>query len=193
MKKRRYFLVVLALATIMTAGIGRAWAYFTTYAQAYGGKTIHLGDETEITESFSAETKHIQIASEAGSEPVYIRVKAFAGKDYTENGVIDHTPVGSGEDWTEQKADGFYYYVKPVEGGSSTSVLELKIPDLKGRENKDPLNVIVIYESTPVRYDENGDPVGYDGVDWNETLDRHEITAPVTPTAPGSGEGGSEG
>ena len=50
MKKTKYFLTLLAATTIVSAGIGKTWAYFTTYTEASGGYRIDLGDRTEITE-----------------------------------------------------------------------------------------------------------------------------------------------
>lgn len=44
-------------------------------------------------------------------------------------------------------------------------------------EDGESFNVIVIYESTPVRYDENGEPYA----DWSETLD--VVTATGKPEA----------
>ena len=77
MKKTKYFLTLLAATTIVSAGIGKAWAYFTTYTEASGGYRIDLGDRTEITEEFEDWTKHVEISCEEGSEPVYIRARAF--------------------------------------------------------------------------------------------------------------------
>lgn len=45
MKKAGYSIAVLAFLMVMTAGVGKAWAYFTTYASAEGGITITLGNE----------------------------------------------------------------------------------------------------------------------------------------------------
>lgn len=189
MKKIQGFLAVLAFGMLMAAGIGKTWAYFTTYAQAWGGKVVELGDETEITEHFSVETKRIRITNEEASQPVYLRVKVFAGKGYTQTGqMIDYTPEGSGEGWTAKQEDEFYYYIHPVDGGASTEELLLKIPFSEEPEADRPVNVIVVYESTPVRYDADGEPIGYEKTDWSEILDSEEITAPVTPV-----EGGEEG
>lgn len=169
MKRMRYFLPVLALALVMTAGIGKAWAYFTTYAQAQGGILIELGSETEITEKFSSWTKHLTIANDEGSEPVYIRAKVFYGGDYTV------TCEGTG--WAPG-ADGYYYYNDIVEGGRSTEELLVKIggiPEGEDLKDQQTINIIVIYESTPVRYDEDGDPYA----DWNVILD-NGTTSPDT-------------
>ena len=86
MKKRSCYpaALVLSAAVMMAgAGVGKAWAYFTTYTEAAGGYTVHLGDRTEITEEFTNWTKHVVITSEEDSEPVYIRVRAFCGSRYT--------------------------------------------------------------------------------------------------------------
>ena len=50
MKKRTLILAVLAVVLVLSASIGSAVAYFTTYATARGGYVIHLGGRTEIEE-----------------------------------------------------------------------------------------------------------------------------------------------
>ena len=166
MKKRKYYPGVLACAAVLTvasAGIGQAWSYFTTYAEASGGYTIHLGDRTEITESFTEWTKHVVIANEESSEPVYIRVRAFCGSQYT--------IAYSGEGWTAG-SDGYYYYNSAVDGGGSTGALDVKIENIpENPEDRESFNVIVIYESTPVRYHEDGSAYTVEETDWSELLD----------------------
>ena len=168
MKKTKWLLVALTVGMIVTAGIGQALAYFTTYAEAQGGYPIYLGDRTEITENFRDWTKIVTIHNEADSaEPVWIRVIAYSAYPMT----------FTGTDW-EPGADGYYYYANPVNAGGDTSSLEIKIHD-KDDAGKNPekpdedspkkdFNVIVIYESTPVRYGENGELLA---ADWNELLD----------------------
>lgn len=160
MKKAKYFLVLLALVMVMTAGIGRAWAYFTTYASAKGVIPITLGDKTEIKEEFSRWEKRVTIVSDANSEPVYIRAKAFGSGSYP--------LVYSGEGWTIGE-DGYYYYNEIVPGGGHTSVLSVKIENVPTEDVEDgtSFNVIVIYESTPVMYREDGTPYA----DWTVILD----------------------
>ena len=97
MKKAGYSIAVLAFLMVMTAGVGKAWAYFTTYASAEGGITITLGDETEIEEEFSNWEKRVTITSDADSEPVYIRAKAFGSGSYP------LTYSGSGERYHVQR------------------------------------------------------------------------------------------
>lgn len=166
MKKRNFYPQVLALTaavTVASAGIGKAWSYFTTYAEAAGGYTIQLGDRTEITEDFTDWTKHVTITNEESSEPVYIRVRAFCGSQYT--------LVYSGEGWT-QGNDGYYYYNEMVNGGASTGKLDVRIENIpEDPEEMARFNVVVIYESTPVKYHEDGSAYTIQETDWNELLD----------------------
>ena len=186
MKNRKYYPKVLALAaacTVASAGIGTAWSYFTTYAEAAGGYTIHLGDRTEIREDFTDWTKHVAISNEESSEPVYIRVRAFSGSQYT--------IVYSGEGWT-LGSDGYYYYNNIVNGGGTTGVLNLKIEGIPEEpEAMESFNVVVIYESTPVKYHEDGSPYTVQETDWDEILDTGS-TESTGGTEP-AGNGGSAG
>ena len=180
-------LALLAAAMALTAGIGSANAYFTTYAEAQGGLTIHMGNETEIEERFDSWTKHVVIDSESGSEPVYVRVKAFCGSEYS--------LVFSGAGWSANIADqgtgsiaapgdsGFYYCTDILYGdgsfegegnegvGGKTSELLIEIKDKDGKpivttEDSPDFNVVVIYECTPVLYDEAGNPYA----DWTRKV-----------------------
>lgn len=166
MKKRRHFrnilLISFAVIFAAAAGIGEAWAYFTTYAEARGGTIIHLGYETEIEESFDFENwvKTVVIHSKDGSQPVYIRAQAFSGSEYK----LGYSSTNG--TWYDG-GDGYWYYDKIVYGGEKTEPLEVAILNIpQDPENKYEFNVVVIYESTPVRYDEKGNPYP----DWNAKL-----------------------
>ena len=52
MKKKSLILTAACAALIMTASIGSAFAYFSTYERAMGGYAIHLGHYEEIPEEF---------------------------------------------------------------------------------------------------------------------------------------------
>ena len=190
MKKRKYFPGVLALAAVCavaSAGIGKTWSYFTTYTEAAGGHPIQLGDRTDITEDFTEWTKHVTIANEPGSEPVYIRAKAFCGSQYT----ITY----SGEGWTWNEEDGYYYYNYAVEGGKSTESLNLKIDGIpENPEDLERFNVVVIYESTPVKYHEDGSAYTVEETDWDEILDTGSTeSSGGADGAEGEGNGDAEG
>ncbi len=162
MKKKSSILAVLVLAAVLTAGIGKAWAYFTTFAEAAGGYTIELGDRTEITEKFDQWVKHVVItADEDSKEPVYIRARAFCGSAYT----VEYSDA-SGK-WTPGEK-GYYYYSDILNAGGSTDELLVRIGNIpKDAKEGDSFHVVVVYESAPVRYQEDGTPYA----DWDEVLD----------------------
>lgn len=164
MKKKNVLLAVLAVSLTLSAGVGTAWSYFTTYAEANGGYTLKLGDKTTIVEEPPTEwTKHVSITSREDSEPVYVRVRAFCGSEY------ELKPNYSGSAKWNPNSDGYYYYSDIINGGEKTEVLDIKIENIPADEdlkNGDNFNVVVIYETTPVRYREDGTPYA----DWNAGL-----------------------
>ena len=161
MKKKTIVLAALAAVLTLEAAAGSAWAYFTTYTEARGGYPIELEDTTTIREEFSAWTKHVVVASEKDSRPVYVRVKALNGSEYT----LTYTDTCG--KWTPG-SDGYYYYSDIVNGGEATGGLDIKIGNVpESVEDGSSFNIVVVYETTPVRYDENGKPYA----DWNATLD----------------------
>ena len=170
MKKKTTYLAALTLTLVLSASMGSALAYFTTNASARGGYQLRLGNHTTIIEEQPTDwTKHVTVANSAESGPVYVRVRAFSGSQYP------LTYLGEG--WTPG-TDGYYYYDEIVQPGDSTGNLDIHIGGVPEDVDEEmELNVAVIYESTPVQYDENGDPYP----DWSITLDS------------GDAEGGAEG
>lgn len=160
MKKKNICLAAFAAVLILAGSAGSAWAYFTTYVEAQGTQTIMLGDQTAVEEpDVSDWTKHVVVASKEGSQPVYVRVKAFSGSQYPLN-------YSGSAKWTPG-AGGYYYYSDILNAGGKTEELLIKITGVP-EEIKEAmeLNVAVIYETTPVLYDENGDPYA----DWNKDV-----------------------
>lgn len=43
--------------------------------------------------------------------------------------------------------------------------------EIDKKDAKDDFNVIIVQECTPVPYDENGDPMTWEKVDWTRTSD----------------------
>ena len=134
MKKRNLVLIALVFALIICATIQPAMAYFTTYVRAKGGHTVTFGDTTKITEEVKDWIKSVTISNLEGSYPVFIRAKVLYEGAFQFD--VD------GDDWIEDpqgQPTGYYYYPafeRLTEGEKSFSV-------------------VVVYESTPVRYDEN--------------------------------------
>lgn len=160
MKRKNTVLASLAVILVLTASVGSAMAYFTAYAEASGGYTIHLGDETRVEEEFDSWTKHVSIANAEESEPVYIRVKAFCGNEYE---LVYSDESGK---WSPGQ-DGYYYYSEIVPAGGKTDVLDIRIDHVPADvTDADSFNVAVIYESTPVSYTPDGDSYP----DWDASL-----------------------
>ncbi len=163
MKKKSIFLAVFAVVLALSGTAGSAWAYFTTYVGARGMLTLELGDETTIDEpKFESWTKHIVVSSDPGSKPVYVRARAFCGSQYS--------LVYSGSDKWTPGSDGYYYYSDILNGGEKTEELLVKIENVpEDVADASEFNVAVVYETTPVLYDEDGKPYA----DWNA---KQEVT-----------------
>ena len=200
MRKRtgNALLAFTAAALVLTANVGSADAYFTTYVEAQGGAVVHLEDETHIQEDVNGWVKHLTVLNKEGSDPVYVRARAFCGSQYE--------LIYAGNDWLAAD-DGFYLYKGIVEGGKTTTELTITV---KGEEKKNSFDVTVIYESIPVQYDEDGNTLNpvvktesgeraNPAVDWNKKLDviesnpAGEITdTPDTNPDGASGSGGTQ-
>ena len=151
-----------AILLILGASAGSAYAYFTTYATARGGRTIHLGDTTTWHEDFDSWTKQVSITLSKDSQPVFIRVKAFGPSEY-------ELQYSGDEKWSPG-ADGYYYFSDVVQPGGTTSVLDIHIDNIPESVNiaEDiEFNVAVIYETTPARYNEDGTAYA----DWSAKVD----------------------
>ena len=164
MKKYHYFLAAFALICIIGGSIKGALSYFTTYAEARGGVVLKLGEETEISEEYDG-TKKLTIKNNHKDVSVFIRAKAFISEDYKDSLKYDKS-VG----WRDG-GDGYWYYGDPdskvLAPGASTEtplIVEFAVPEEAVKDDK--FNVVVIYESIPVIYDEAGNPVE----DWSQKI-----------------------
>ena len=159
-KHKNLILTALAAALLLAGPVGSALGYFTANTGAVGSKTIEMGDTTTVTENFSEWTKHVAVTSEEDSQPVYIRIKAFCGSEYS---LVYSDGDGS---WTPG-SEGYYYYNPIVYAGETTSPLDIRIENVPADvKDADSFNVVVIYESTPVQYRVDGTPYA----DWSLKL-----------------------
>lgn len=164
MKKKSVLLFAIAIVLILATSVSGALAYFTTYAEAKGGHTVYLSSVgTSIEGEFSNWTNRVSVYNDFDGQPVYVRAKAFIGSKYD--------LLYAGEGWTLGD-NGFFYFDEILNGGETTSELLIKIENVPSgdelREMQELLqsihfNAIVIYEATPVLYDENGNPYA----DWS--------------------------
>ena len=161
MKRLNIILSGLLLVMILCTSIGTAMAYFTANTEAEGAVPLTLGDREEIEEEFQDWVKHVTITSQEDSEPVYIRAKVFYS---VASGLT--ADVG-GKGWSAGD-DGYYYYGKIVKEKESTTSLDVAIGNIpKDAKEGDEFNVVVIYESAPVRYKADGTAYA----DWEHLLD----------------------
>jgi len=183
MNKRKLVLTFLVFALIICANIQPAMAYFTTFTYAKGGHPIYLRDTTRIEEQFSNLTKHVRIRSEANSSPVWVRAKVFYAYQGIEEIKIKQDDESTSK-WKKGAADGngyvYYNYLEPLLGGGVTEELTItiKTKDTLTPEAGDQYDVIVVYESTPVRYDEKGQILA---VDWNTDLLHYNENGEIVP------------
>lgn len=181
MKKLIVIPALIAFGLVCISGVQNANAYFTTYVTAKGGYEVSWKHKETIEENFTDWDKYVTIKSEEDSIPVYIRAKAFAGSTYS--------LTYSGTDWSYNSGDGFYYYQYALNGGETTTALRISIDQIplnpQGGEN---FNVVVIYESLPVVYDEDGEMISPQDADWSQTITSTTETMPVNPNQENSSE-----
>lgn len=175
MKKRDTILAVLAVILVLSASIGAASAYFTSYAEARGGYVVHMGYETVIKENVEGNVKTVTVTNTAGPDtdegtyPVFVRVKVYHGSDCT----VD---VPAAANWAAENEETgtVYYYTVPLYTGETTGPLAINVFVADGAEVKagDPIDVIVTYESVPAVFNADGSPDR--GTAWSNAA---EITA----------------
>lgn len=173
---RTGLMVAIAVMLVMSAAMGTAWAYFTTYARAKGSVTLNLGHQEHIDEIFSSWDKTINLTSAEDSRPAYIRVRAFCAEYELEYKNTDN--------WTQ---DGdWWYYNKTLDPGKSLAdsgdELTVHIADVPdtgtpGLEDDETFSVIIVYESTDVQYDEDGNEKNSLNADWSRKVDTSRITS----------------
>ncbi len=160
MKKKHIILGFVAAALIASSTIAPALAYFTDHTEAVGSVQIALGDETHINERVADGQKIVSISSTYG-QPVYIRVQAFAAEGMA--------LVYSGSGWVDG-GDGFWYFTTPIAQGETTGDLAVTIPKTLIDGDQD-FNIVVVYESAPAEFNEDGDPTGYPEANWDTPVE----------------------
>ena len=167
---RTGLLTAAAVMLILSAAMGSAWAYFTSYASAKGSQVIHLGHQDRIQEDYKAWQKDIRIELREDSQPSYVRARAY----YT--GRLEYADA-SGR-WLYNENDGWWYYhrvMAPVFNKKSdkfepdtADILSVSIKDIPVNvTDGDSFNVIVVYESAPVQYKEDGTALEPEEIDWD--------------------------
>ena len=167
-RKKIGILIAVLAALVLSASIGTTMAYFTTYTRAVGGQKLHLGYSTTVTESFSEKAKHVVVSNdETSASAVFVRVKGFSAQALTYNSNQDPHWAATAPEGSITNGEGYWYYLLPVDPGKSTSQIDISITFPGTPKEDDSFNMIVIYESTPVKYKEDGTPYA----DWTTVLE----------------------
>lgn len=183
-KKRKWealrtgLLTAAAVMLVMSALMGTAWAYFSTYATARGGITLHMGHEEKVEEDFNSWQKVINITSTKDSRPVYIRARGFCP---------DYEITYECDNWEQPKGDDWVYYQEVLPPGETADPLKVQIKDVPSGENSgiqdaDSFNVIIVYETTEVQYDESGNVIPPENADWNRKIQTYRTGSGITAT-----------
>ena len=143
-------LVAAAVTLTASLSVGSALAYFTTYCTAEGSYTLKMGfPETDIEEDVIDGVKHV-IIKNTGDYDCFVRAKVFVSSP----GDVKEKYEGDG--W-EQRSDGYWYYTPVLAAGTKSQEFLVSFEYPEGDEQPD-FDIIVVYESVPVLYDENGNP-----------------------------------
>lgn len=174
MKRKCYWLSLLALVLILVFTLQPAFAYLTANARLTGSVPVTLGYQTKIYEKVNGMEKSVQILNTKGG-PVWIRAQAYAADNVTLDVSYDTSKWTLDGDW--------YYYKLPVAQGERTSVLKVTVTGpttqytlddsavgglLEGESYEvTSFNVGVHYECIPVKYDPaTNEPKAWTATDW---------------------------
>lgn len=166
MKRKDLIAAGLAAALVLGATLAPAAAYLTGNDEAQGQVPVGpLTSVIRIEEDVEDLRKTVTLTSDAKSGPVYVRMRAFAGPEYEKN--LKYT---RGDGWSDAAdAEGWWYYGPILQANDSASPFVVELVDLPEGTlltEGDSVNIVIVYEYTPVLYNEKGEPYA----DWNLKL-----------------------
>lgn len=190
MKKLHTLLAFLALVLAVAVVLPGTLAYFTASARAGGGRTVQLQNKTTIEEVFANWKKTVTITATEGTQPVYLRARAFSTYDLAYAGTNEKSDWYPGE-------DGWWYYGKALANLSLVdendqpidmpkwmtaeaeplvvTINNGKAPEV-AQEGEIPndFDVTVVYETTPVVYETDGSHKAAHEADWSAKVTQYE-------------------
>lgn len=149
-------LALLALLLLVLSSVSAVQAYFTTYTEVSGRRTVHARTELDIVEDVSGLTKSITLKN-TGKYECWARALVLYPDGYTLR-ISDEAAAY----WEARPAEnGTWYVYKDVlpAGGTTAAplVVGIEVPgNVPYEELKKEFNVVVISECVPVLYNENG-------------------------------------
>ena len=137
-----------------------------------------MGHEEKVEEDFNSWQKVINITSTKDSRPVYIRARGFCP---------DYEITYECDNWEQPKGDDWVYYQEVLPPGETADPLKVQIKDVPSGENSgiqdaDSFNVIIVYETTEVQYDESGNVIPPENADWNRKIQTYRTGSGITAT-----------
>lgn len=161
-KQKIVWLAAAALLLVGSISLPKVMAYFTTYASAGGGVEINISNTTnEVEEKVDGLIKEIRLENTSAQEE-YVRVKVFCGSEFS------LTYTNESGKWSQGEGD-YWYYSDIVKPGEITEPLLAAITVPEG--HKDNFDVIVVEESVPVLYAEDGSTYA----DWTMKADSEVV------------------
>lgn len=143
--KKSTFLILTALAVVLliSSVSGVAYAYFTTYVTAHGGRTVELETEITVREELQDLKKTVRIVN-TGECDCWVRVKAVIPAGY-------QVVFSNDANWVQQE-DGFWYFTAQLPVSAETAspfvVSVTGLPKING-EQPHEFNVVILAESIP--------------------------------------------
>lgn len=160
MRRKWFYLAVLAVVLVLAASIGNTLAYFSDYVRDEEAFPVQIDNTTTIDEEFDGSGNKIVTITNLGDAPVFVRFKAEATEGITLS--------ASGTGWTQTSPagmdDGYLYYGNELGKGESSSALTVLVtlPAFSSEEAAkragEEAHVAVLYESVPALYDTDGNP-----------------------------------
>ena len=156
---KRAGVIALAATLGITAFAGTAFAYFTANTQASGGHPIQLGYSSEIGEEIVDGNKNITMEN-TGNTDIMVRIHLFYGTGVNNNVTVTVPGEKTESGWSLDKNSGAWVYDKVLKPGESTKSLWVDVKAAKGTDLAN-FDVTVIGQTSPIYYDEAGNPVPY--------------------------------
>lgn len=167
MKRKGIVTAGLAVALVLGAAVAPATAYLTGNDEALGRVSVGpLADQVYIEEDVEGLKKTVTLTADPKSGPVYVRMRAYTGSEHEQ--YLRYVPDDEGL-WVGPDDEGWYNYAAILGPGESANglVVELDgLPEGMLLTEGDSVNVVIVYEYTPVLFDEDGEPYA----DWSDEL-----------------------
>lgn len=157
---KRAGVIALSATLSVAAFAGTAYAYFTSHTQAAGSHPIELGYSSEVVEDIVDGNKNISMVN-TGDTEIMVRVQLFYGTGVNNNVkvTVPGAATTSVSGWS-QGDNGVWNYAHALQPGESTNSLWVDVEAAKGTDLSN-FDVTVIGQTSPIYYDEDGNPVPY--------------------------------